>query len=82
MTTTTDIKFRRDRLGMVDWAFLPESIFALARFTDEGRVYLVANATEPGGKFIRITNAKYEYAETYAAFKRLAIEFNNDGREE
>ncbi len=79
------IRFERDGMGMIDWAFLPNSIFALARFVSDGRIYLVPNATTPShnvaGSFITITNAKYEHAASYAAFKRLAIEFDNDGRE-
>ena len=84
--TITTIKFSRDRLGMVDWAFLPDSIFALARF-DDGAVFLVAHpfkarkGNDAGETFIRINNAKYEHAETFAAFKRLAVAFQNDGKE-
>ncbi len=74
------IRFQRDRLGMVDWAHLPDSIFSLARFQD-GMVYLVANATNSfdnkDGSFHRITNPDFEYAETYAAFKRLAEAFDS-----
>jgi len=83
-TTDTTIRFARDRAGMIDWAFLPNSIFALARFVDSGRIFLVPNATAPShnvaGSFIPITNARYEYAETYAGFKRLAETFDS-GRE-
>ncbi len=71
------IRFQRDRLGMVDWAHLPDSIFSLARFQD-GMVYLVANAFDGStGSFHRVTNPRFEYAETYAAFKRLAADFDS-----
>ena len=72
------IRFQRDRLGQVDWAHLPDSIFSLARFQD-GWVYLVANAFDgnQAGKFHRVTNPDFEYAETYAAFKRLAEDFDS-----
>ena len=82
---TMTVKFERDRIGMVDWAFLPDSIFSLARFTSDGSVFLVANARTAAPnvteKFIPIRNPKYDYADSYAAFKRLANEFDNDGRE-
>ena len=85
MTTDTTIKFETDPIGMIDWAFLPDSIFALARFRDNGRVYLVPNATSPShnvaGSFIPITNAKYEYAATTTSFKLLAAEFIMDRKE-
>ena len=82
--TDTTIRFAVDPTGMIDWAFLPNSIFALARFKFDGKVYLVPNATTPShnvaGSFIPIHDPKYEYAETTAAFKRLAREFDS-GRE-
>jgi hypothetical protein len=78
------IKFERDHIGMVDWAFLPDSIFALARFQLSGRIFLVANARTPSwpeGKFIPMENPKYDYADSYADFKELANEFEGDGKE-
>ena len=69
------IRFQRDRLGMVDWAHLPTSIFSLARFQD-GTVYLVANAASgKDGSFHKMHNPRFDYAESYAAFKRLAEDF-------
>ena len=85
MKELRNIKFERDRIGMVDWAFLPDSIFSLARFTRDGTVFLVAHAREAttnvSESFIPMRNPKYDYADSYAAFKRLANEFDNDGRE-
>ena len=81
-TTKTDVQFAQDSIGMIDWAFLPDSIFALARFTSDGKVYLVANATTPqhnvAGSFHKMRHTQYEYAPTYAAFKELAVAFDND----
>lgn len=82
MTTETRIKFSRDNIGGVDWAFLPNSIFALARFQHTGRMFLVPNATTPtifaAAKFIPIDNAKYDYAESYADFQRKASAFQDE----
>jgi hypothetical protein len=72
------IKFQRDNLGMVDWAFLPDSVFALARFQSTGTIHLVATPTQMGGRFIRMDNPKYDYAETYADFKRKAQAFQDE----
>jgi hypothetical protein len=87
------ITFRRDRIGMVDWAFLPRpesegggpSVFALARFADNGRTALVREPFKPGGgaeRWIPITNPKYDHAPTFAAFKRLAEAFVAESEED
>ena len=76
------IRFERDTIGGVDWAFLPDSIFSLARFTSTGKVYLVANATTPrhdvAGSFIPVTNSRFDHAETWPAFKVLAETFQSE----
>ncbi len=71
----TGITFVKDGIGMIDWAHLPDSIFSLARFTSSGTIMLVANADQGEGKWIRMTNPGYQYANSYSEFKRLATEF-------
>lgn len=73
-----DMRYAQDKIGGVDWAFLPDSIFSLARFTSTGKVFLVANATKPSyreGSFIPVSNPRFEYAESFKAFKDLAESF-------
>jgi len=71
----TGITFMRDHIALIDWAFLPDSIFDLARFHSNGTIMLVANADKSDGKFIPMGNPDYQYANSYTEFKRLATEF-------
>jgi len=80
---TTDITFRRDLIGGVDWAFLPgEGDMALCRFTGTGSIFLVLNPTtgrpRAGDAFTRVTNPAYDYAGTFLTFKDLARRFVDD----
>ncbi len=77
MITQNPIRFEWDAIGQVDWAHFPDSIFSLAWF-NSGTVLLVANATEPNGKFIPITNPDYNYAGTVSDFRELATRYQTE----
>ncbi len=72
--TKSKVTFKSDPISGWMFAFLPDSILTLVRFTD-GYVY-IGRPFAVDGHLTRVTNYKYEYAEDAKAFRKLAREFD------